>query len=73
MSGRAAFPARGRARQTPLGSNKYVRPELKARPSAKLNGSAAEKAPQAVNGAGGSAAAEKAAAAAPVKNVAADS
>ena len=74
---RAPLPGRGRGRQTPLGSNKYVRPELKAQPAPKANGTgdaaAPEKAPQAANGAAAPtpASAEKAAAASPSKDTAA--
>ncbi len=70
---RAPFPGRGRGRQTLLGSNKYVRPGLKAQPASKATGTAEaaapEKAPQAINGVAVSApaSAEKAAGAAPSK------
>lgn len=78
FSGRAPHPARGRGRAAPLGSNKYVRPELKAGAGAKSIGSAAatklptpEKAPQAANGVAAPAAVKEAPAAPAAKQAAA--
>ena len=76
---RVPFPGRGRGRQTPMGSNKYVRPELKAQPAPKANGTAdaaaSEEAPQSANGVAAPApvSAEEAAAVAPSKDTAAGS